>query len=177
MLSKKEINKFLGLEGLGVVSAHIDSEDDVRISMKQDLDEIRCPKCFENSNKLIDYKNREVRDVDLFGRRCYIRFDHSRMECKRCYKTFYPQLLCMRKNSRYTKRFEEYVYEMCRSTTALRTAEYIDVSDKTARDICNRITERKVLLENAISHSRGINQRKNGRIEEAKILAEIVLKF
>lgn len=102
-----------------------------------------CPRCGNpviNNSELI---HKQIRDLDVFGRSCYLEFSHARLECKPCRKRWMQPLDFVSDNCRYTRRFEEAVYELCRATNAKHAGEYFNLSDTAARDIYHRIAERE----------------------------------
>lgn len=76
-----------------------------------------CPDCGILSCELHDRKQRLVRDLALAGKPSYLVIPVRRFKCKHCRRAFTETLPSIEPLARYTRRYEQYVFELCRDTT------------------------------------------------------------
>jgi len=76
-----------------------------------------CPRCKSVSEEIHQYQRRSVRDMMCFGRIVYLVFDIRRFRCPKCHKIFTESLDSIAPNQRYTRRFEQMVYQECLGQT------------------------------------------------------------
>ena len=76
-----------------------------------------CPKC-ERRCRVIESYTRRIRDLDVWGKTCYIELETYHIKCK-CGYYGVEELDFLDKYSRYTRRFTEYVAMLCKRSTIL----------------------------------------------------------
>ena len=76
-----------------------------------------CPRCRNVSGDIHQHKRRSVRDMMCFGRIVYLVFDIRRFRCPSCHKVFTESLDSIVPNQRYTRRYEQMVYQECLGQT------------------------------------------------------------
>jgi transposase len=76
-----------------------------------------CSTCDTVSAQLHDSKERWVRDVPWAGKRCALVLPARRFKCAHCRRPFTERLESVAPLARYTRRYEEYLFEQCRGTT------------------------------------------------------------
>lgn len=115
MTSKKTqtFTDLLGLPDLEVLSWNLDGEKLV-IEVKQRSDIARCPNCNKESKNIIKYYPQRIRDCPVFGRACYLSLSVRRFDCEYCDKSFVEQLDSINLDSKHTKRYEKYIYNLCK---------------------------------------------------------------
>ena len=76
-----------------------------------------CPTCTTLSAQLHERKERWVRDVPWAGNRTVLVLATRRFACAICRRPFTERLEAIAPLARYTRRFEQYLFEQCRGTT------------------------------------------------------------
>ena len=71
-----------------------------------------CPKCFRERRRFESAYTREIRDLDIVGKRSIIVFPIGVIRCSCGYRGI-ESLDFVDKHSNYTKRFEEFVALLC----------------------------------------------------------------
>jgi transposase len=76
-----------------------------------------CPTCDTPSAQPHDRHEREVRDLPWAGKRCALVLPVRRFKCERCRRPFTERFAAIAPLARYTRRYEQYLFEQCRGTT------------------------------------------------------------
>lgn len=97
-----------------------------------------CPSCHSLSSTVKEYKDRCVRDGDVWGKRTFLHFQTRRFECPECGHRFTEELKAIDWRRRQTIRFEQQVYEACLGNSKKRTAEIFHLSYTTVHRIFKR---------------------------------------
>lgn len=108
----------------------------------------RCPACGRRSRNVECSFTRRVRDLDAFDCKCYLQFPERKIHCKCGYREV-EKLEFADPYSRCTKRFEEYVFRLCKYMTVLDVAELLGLSWLTVKKIDKKyLSQLNVGLEN-----------------------------
>jgi len=87
-----------------------------------------CPDCNKPSAALHDYDEpRLIRDLSLSARKSYLRLRGRRFECEHCQRAFTERLEWIAFGSSYTRRFEEYVFTLCRKNTIQDVSQLLEL--------------------------------------------------
>lgn len=97
-----------------------------------------CPSCYSLSSTVKEWKDRCVRDCDVWGKRTFLHFQTRRFECPECGHRFTEELQAIAWRRRQTIRFEQQVYEACLGSSKKGTAETFQLSDTTVTCIFKR---------------------------------------
>lgn len=103
------------------------------ISLKKKRITGDCPKC-ERRCRVIEVYPRVVRDLDAWGKTCYIKLETCHIKCK-CGYYGIEKLDFLSKYSRYTLRFTEYVAMLCKEMTIKSAAKIAKIDWKTTKNI------------------------------------------
>lgn len=103
-----------------------------------------CPHCQAVSSDIKQYKDRCVRDHDIWGKRTFLHFQIRRFECPDCGLRFTEELAAVGWRRRQTKRFEQVVYQQCRHSSKKETAEQFQLSQTTVAGIFKRWAKRRI---------------------------------
>lgn len=106
---------------------------DVVVRLKKKRTTGDCPKC-ERRCSVIENYTRRIRDLDVWGKTCYIELETYHIKCK-CGYYGIEKLDFLDKYSRYTKRFTEYVAMLCNGCTITKASEVAKIDWKTAKAI------------------------------------------
>ncbi len=132
------LTKLLGLEQFEVTKYGIerDTEQDiVHIYGKIAIEVAICPCCQALTNTIKEYKERSVRDCDVWGKRTFLHFEIRRFECEQCGHRFTEELQAIAWRRRQTKRFEQQIYQACLEMSKNKVAQQFHLSDSTVRGI------------------------------------------
>ena len=94
-----------------------------------------CPHCQTVSTTIKQYKERCVRDCDVWGKRTFLHFRIRRFECPDCCLRFTEELTSIGWRRRQTYRFEQEVYQHCLRCSRKETAESYHLSQSTVQGI------------------------------------------
>ena len=92
------LTQLLGLEQFEVTGYGIEKDkeqDIVHIYGKINIGVAICPSCHSLSTTIKEYKERCVRDCDVWGKRTFLHFQTRRFECKRCEYRFTEEFLVL----------------------------------------------------------------------------------
>lgn len=103
-----------------------------------------CPHCQTISSDIKQYKDRCVRDHDIWGKRTFLHFQIRRFECPDCGLRFTEELAAVGWRRRQTKRFEQVVYQQCCHSSKKETAEQFQLSQTTVDGIFKRWAKRRI---------------------------------
>lgn len=109
---------------------HINGEINTKVAI--------CPSCHSLSSTVKEYKDRCVRDCDVWGKRTFLHFQTRRFECPECGHRFTEELKAIDWRRRQTIRFEQQVYEACLGNSKKGTAEIFHLSYTTVHRIFKR---------------------------------------
>lgn len=74
-------------------------------------DEIVCPHCGKKTGELNQIRTVMVRDLPISGQLVYLNIPRRQFYCKHCQKYFTEELDFVESGRRFTKRYEEYIYD------------------------------------------------------------------
>jgi transposase len=135
MKYSKILNRLVCFAGYILYGISFESNT-VVISLKKKRITGNCPRC-ERRCRVIESYTRKVRDLDAWGKTCYIKLETYHIKCK-CGYYGIEKLDFLDKYSRYTKRFTEYVAMLCKRSTILAASETAKIDWKTTKDIDKR---------------------------------------
>ena len=108
----------LGLPAWPVTEVEYDAHLDLLLVFCQPVYDVAvCPTCETLSAQLHDTQERWVRDLPWAGKRCTLVISARRFKCARCRRPFTERVEAIAPRARYTRRYEQYVFEPCRGST------------------------------------------------------------
>jgi transposase len=112
------LEQLLGLAHLTITGHELPNAITVILDIMPTLKVALCPDCGHPSADLHDYDDpRLIRDLSLWGRHCFLRLRGRRFECETCGHPFTERLEWVDFGSSHTRRYESYVFELCRKNT------------------------------------------------------------
>jgi transposase len=139
------LTELLDLRHVRVVGYELRGEDIVVLDVEFELPVATCPVCHQVSGSIHSYvPPRMVRDLDVWNRQCYLRFQPRQFECKRCRKTFVERLAWLEKGQRQTRRMEKRVFELVRRTNVADAAWYHHRTDESVAALFLREAQRRL---------------------------------
>lgn len=101
-----------------------------------------CPCCQSLATTIKQYKQRCVRDHDIWGKRTFLHFRIRRFECPDCGLRFTEELAAIGWRRRQTYRFEQAVYQSCLQCSRKATADHFYLSESTVEGIFKKWANR-----------------------------------
>ena len=103
------------------------------VTLKKTVETCNCPIC-KRRCRVIETYTRNIRDLDLCGKECYITLETFHISCS-CGYYGIEKLDFLDKYARYTKRFVEYVAMLCEIMSLKDVAKVAKINWKTAKRI------------------------------------------
>jgi transposase len=127
-MPEQKLTDLLNLHNLEVIGYEAIDGETVILEVKPTLQVAICPDCKKPSAAVHDYDEpRLIRDLSLFGRKSYLRLRGRRFECQNCQSSFTERLEWVGFDSSYTRRFEEYVFTLCRKNTIQDVSQLLEL--------------------------------------------------
>jgi transposase len=126
-MPEQNLTNLLNLPNLEVIGCE-STDEAVVLEVKPTLKVAICPDCKKPSATLHDYDEpRLIHDLSLFGRKSYLRLRSRRFDCEHCECAFTERLEWIAFDSSYTRRFEEYVFTLCRKNTVQDVSQLLEL--------------------------------------------------
>jgi transposase len=98
-----------------------------------------CPHCGKPSIRVHDLGDEQlIRDLPVWGRRCWLKYSPRRFACEPCGSTFVERVVWKAPDMTYTQRYEEHVYERARRESIAEVAR----DERLSEDIVASLFER-----------------------------------
>ncbi len=104
----------------------------------------QCPTCQHLSGTVHQHHPRVVRDLSMWEMPCYLEFALRRFACEACGAVFTERLQSIRANSRYTRRYEAYIFAQVRQTDVQAVQRQEGLGEKAVAGIFARELERRL---------------------------------
>jgi len=145
-VTEATLTVLLDLAGFKVTGYGIEQEaekDIIHVFCELRLEVGICPKCKSISTSIKQYKERCVRDVDIWGKRTFLHFKIRRFDCPDCGHRYTEQLQAVDWPRRQTRRFEQAIYQDCLQMSKKAVAEKYQLSQSTVYDIFKLYAKRQ----------------------------------
>ena len=93
-----------------------------------------CPVCKKKRRKVIEVRERTIRDENISRKKCFILLKTYRILCKGCYRGM-EKLDLILPGERFTERFAKHIYELCEKMTLKDAAKECMINWRTAKRI------------------------------------------
>lgn len=97
-----------------------------------------CPRCQGVSDEIHEHHLRIKRDLSAFGLDSYLEYAHRRFKCGHCRKPFTEVLSSVEERSRYTLRYEQYIFDHYRESSIQHISRQERLGYKAAQGIFYR---------------------------------------
>ncbi len=139
------LTQLLALPSVQVVGYELPADDRVLLELELDLPVAPCPRCGELSRAVHSYgAPRTVRDLEVWGRACYLRFRPRQFICHGCHTTFVERLNWLESGRHTTARWAQAVYACARHTSIADAARHYQSTYDQAEAIFLRAAEQQV---------------------------------
>jgi transposase len=130
-MSLELLTHLLDLPHVVVIGYELPDAETVRLDVEIRLPAATCPHCGHPSMHIHSYGvPRMVRDLDVWDRRCYLRFRPRQFRCDHCQRTFVERLLWVIPGQHQTVRMEARVCELTQCTNVAEAARYWAMTDE-----------------------------------------------
>jgi len=129
---KEALKELYNFEGFSF--SEIYKQTSVIIHLKKKGKTGICPVCNKKRRKVIEIRERTVRDKNLAEEKCFISIKTYRIICKGCYRGM-EKLDFILPGERFTDRFANYIYVLCEKMTLTDVAEMAMINWRTAKRI------------------------------------------
>jgi transposase len=115
------------------------------VHVEKNTTEERCSCCGFPSNNVHDWRTRKVRDLSVLGKPLYLFVKVHRYCCHNCDEVFSQTFESIEPNKQQTKRYREYLYEMCHCSTIQEVSQKEKMPYTTVERIFYSIAKEKEL--------------------------------
>jgi len=123
-------------------------ENSVLIKLKKKGKTGICPVCNKKRRKVIEIRERTIRDKNIAEEKCFIAMKTYRIICKGCYRGM-EKLDFILPGEKFTERFANYIFNLCEKMTIKDVAEMALINWRTAKRIDKKkLQERFKNLDN-----------------------------
>lgn len=136
-----DIEKLLGLSEMKVIDFSFTTSK-VLIILKRLTSFELCPVCGKACRKVRSYSNRQIRDMDILGKKTYLTVESRQFECEECKRYFTEELGLVEGNHGLSKRYEAYLYEMIKGINIQQVCLKEDICWATLNAIHQSYSER-----------------------------------
>jgi len=144
-MSLELLTELLDLPHVRVVGYELPDRDTIILDIEFDLPAAMCPTCHQISTAIHSYvPPRTVRDLDVWNRMCYLRFQPRQFVCGHCQDTFVERLVWLEERQHQTRRMEVRMFELARRTNVTDAAWYHRTTDERAEALFLREARRRV---------------------------------
>lgn len=152
-MPERILEQLLGLPHLTITGHELPDMTTVILDVQPTLKVALCPECGHPSADLHDYDDpRLIRDLSLWGRHCFLRLRGRRFECAYCRQAFTERLEWVDFNSSQTRRYELYIFELCRKNTPQYVSQLEDLGYDAVESIFLRLGKKRLNRDsNAVS--------------------------
>ena len=126
----KELYKFEGFSFEDIFK----EENRMIIKQKKKGKTGTCPVCKKKRRKVIEVRERTIRDENISRKKCFILLKTYRILCKGCYRGM-EKLDFILPGERFTERFAKHIYELCEKMTLKDAAKECMINWRTAKRI------------------------------------------
>jgi transposase len=138
-----DITGLLNLPGMAVVDFKF-TEFRVDVKLKRLGDSGKCPLCCRECKTVRSYTVRELRDLDLLGRKTYLSVESRQFECGDCGRYFTEDIGIVEGNAGRTARYDARLYMLMRDGNIRQVSLQEDVCWATLNGIYKRFADREL---------------------------------
>lgn len=121
-----DINGLLNLSKMEVLDFSFTALK-VHITLRHVRSIAACPLCCKEVTKVRSYTSRVVRDLDMLGRKTYLKIENRQFECADCHRYFTEDIDIVVGNHGLTKRYELYLYEQIKGVNIQQVCVKSDI--------------------------------------------------
>src|SRR5512147_41614 len=119
-------------------------EKRINIYCSSTLKESLCPTCLKKRQQVNQTYQRPIRDLSITGKEVYLYLTQRQFYCPDCDRYFTERFSFVESSKTMTKRYEKYVYELCKNTTLQKVSAQENIVWNTLDDIFKRYSEKEL---------------------------------
>jgi len=145
---KEEIfEQILGLKEIHI--EHVDIKEKViDIYCSCVMEESLCPRCLKKRREVNQSYKRKIRDLSIAGKGVCLYLTTRQFYCPDCGRYFTEQFSFVEPNRTMTRRYEEYVYNLCKMSTLQKVSAQENVVWNSLDDIFKRYAKKELQGQN-----------------------------
>lgn len=121
---------------------HVDLfTDHINIYCSSVLEEALCPICLKKRQEVNQTSQRKIRDLSITGKEVYLYLKQRQFYCSDCDRHFTERFSFVESSKTMTKRYENYVYQLCKHTTLQKVSAQENIVWSTLDEIFERYSE------------------------------------
>jgi transposase len=139
MANYEMLTDLLGLAQAQVSHYRLLGLDRIELLIESSLPAAVCPHCQQVSSQVHDTGDpQRLRDLPIWGRRCWLVYAPRRYDCVPCGRTFVERVAWREPGQDYSQRYSEHIYERARLEPVAQVAQ----TERLSQDIVQSLFER-----------------------------------
>jgi transposase len=133
------LTELLGLPHVRVSHYRLQGADTIELTVASTLPAAVCPDCQQVSSLVHDSgAPQRLRDLPIWGRRCWLAYAPRRFDCVPCGRTFVERVAWREPGRDYTQRYSEHVYQRARREPLAQIAQSEQLSEDSVHGLFER---------------------------------------
>lgn len=142
------LTDLLGLPHVEVTHYRIEGTYRIDLTVETTLPAAICPHCQQVSSLVHDTSPpQRLRDLPIWGRRCWLVYAPRRYDCVPCGRTFVERVTWREPGQDYTQRYSEHIYERARLEPVAQIARTERLSEEIVQGLFERGAKKQSLPE------------------------------
>jgi transposase len=138
------LTELLDLKHVRVLAYQLKGSSEIEVKVESTLSVAICPACQSPSERVHEVSpEQRIRDLSLWQRRCWLRYQPRRFKCGRCENTFVERVVWREGGLNYTVRYETFLYERVRRETIAQVAKDEGLSEDIVAGVFERLAKKK----------------------------------
>ncbi len=140
------LDKLLNLPNVTVFTCY--QKEDCNILQLELLNsKIKCAYCESETDDIHQNRPILIRDLSICGQIVYLKVPRRQIYCQHCQKYSTEALEFVERGRKYTKRYEEYIYQRVKELTVKQVSAHEQLTAEQVQNIFSRIAKRKKLKQ------------------------------
>jgi transposase len=140
---EKTFEQILDLKEVQIDAVHIE-ETSIHIHCSSIVEESLCPSCLKKQRAVNQTYERKIRDLAITGREVYLHLTERQFYCPDCKRHFSERFGFVESGRSMTKRYEKYVYGLCKGSTLQQVSGQENIIWNTLDEIFKRNAKKEV---------------------------------
>lgn len=133
------LTELLGLPQVQINHYRLLGPDRIELSVASTLPAAVCPDCQQVSSLVHDTGTpQRLRDLPLWGRRCWLAYAPRRFDCVPCGRTFVERVAWREPGQDYTQRYSAHLYQRARREPIAQIAQAEQLSEDRVQALFER---------------------------------------
>jgi len=134
---------------------------------------VKCDYCNFETDEIHQNRPILIRDLSICGHHVYLKVPRRQIYCPHCQKYSTEKLEFMEKGSKYTIKYEEYIYEKVKELTVKQVAVNEDLSEEQVQNIFSKMASQKKNWEFPTRISMDEISKRKGKRDFATVVSDI----